>query len=810
MAVLNLDSDGRPDLLAWSRTGVQVYRGGTDAIDAGLSHVKDVISAAAGDFDNDGLDDLCIITASASSLYVNRGGKFERAGASSFPSAAKAVWLDYDHDTDLDLFLLGAASKLFRNQGEKGFHERTADFPFVPGRAIDGLPFRLIADGKGFDLLVSYANRSGVLYRDRMRAQYQAVPIDVLPAGAGSLSASDINSDGWLDVAFTAPKRAGVLLNRESRWEARPVAAVTPGEMVLADLENRGAVDLISGNTLFRNFTRVGALGDLKQVLAAADFDLDGRIDLAGIGTEGSAHLLRNTTNNKNHWLRVDLHGIKTLRLAPGAEVEVKAGPLYQKQPYDGVPLLFGLRTYAQADAVRVTWPNGLIQSVTAAAAGQTTTVKEAPRLSGSCPMIYTWDGTLFRFLTDVLGVAPLGASSGDGSYFPVDHDEYVQIPGEVLQPLDGRYEIRITEELREVSYIDQVRLIALDHPAGMDIFTNDKFKAPPFPDFRLFGIRKRIYPARAMDDQGRDVRPRLLRRDRAYVDGFPRDYSGVAAMHHLTLDFPSARGDRAVLLMHGWVDWADGSAFLRASQERELVLPYLQVKDAAGQWRTVIQDLGLPAGKPKTIAVDLTGKFLSASREVRIVTNLCLYWDEIFLGEDTAAPPVRLSSLDAETAALRFRGFSRPLLDAERKQPEAFDYAHVAPVSLWNPTPGFYTRYGSVPELTRSVDDRYVIMGSGDELRLRFDPAPLPAVPRGWKRDFLLLVDGWSKDGDPNTAFSQTVEPLPFHGMSGYPYPPEERYPSSAAHRAYREEYNVRPALRLIRPLHARLRPSR
>src|SRR5262249_32071963 len=156
---------------------------------------------------------------------------------------------------------------------------------------------------------------------------------------------------------------------------------------------------------------------------------------------------------------------------------EVKAGTLYQKKIYDGAPLTFDLGPYAQADTVRITWPNGLIQNETKQAAGKGYTYKEAQRLSGSCPMIFTWNGKGFEFLTDVLGVAPLGASAGDGKYFPVDHDEYVYIPGERMAKEHGSYEIRITEELREVSYLDQVRLIALDHPAQVDVFTNDKFK---------------------------------------------------------------------------------------------------------------------------------------------------------------------------------------------------------------------------------------------------------------------------------------------------------------------------------------------
>jgi hypothetical protein len=497
--------------------------------------------------------------------------------------------------------------------------------------------------------------------------------------------------------------------------------------------------------------------------------------------------------------VRVALTGIKNLKLAPAAEVEVKAGAGYQKRLYRGVPLLFGLGSYQSVDTVRITWPNGLIQNEPKQPVDKPLAYQEAQRLSGSCPMIFTWNGRRFQFVTDVLGVAPLGASSGDGTFFPLDHDEYVQIPEGALALVDGRYEIRITEELREVSYLDQIKLIAVDHPADLELFTNDKFKSPPFPEFRLFGVRNRIYPRKAIDHAGRDVRQSLLHRDRVYPSGFRRDYSGTAEQHHLDLDFgPAAPGNRAVLILNGWVDWADGSTFLQTAQARkDLVLPYLQVKDRTGQWQTVIADMGIPAGKPKTIAVDLTGKFLSDSREIRIVTNLCVYWDEIFLGEQSAAPPVRQTELAPQAADLRFRGFSKPTIDPTRKQPEAFDYHQWMPVSMWNPTHGNYTRYGDVRDLVADIDDRLVIMGSGDELRLRFGQPAAP-LPRGWKRDYLLLVDGWAKDADANTAFSQTVEPLPFHRMRRYGDP----FPDDASHRRYREQYNTRPALQLIRPL--------
>jgi hypothetical protein len=230
--------------------------------------------------------------------------------------------------------------------------------------------------------------------------------------------------------------------------------------------------------------------------------------------------------------------------------------------------------------------------------------------------------------------------------------------------------------------------------------------------------------------------------------------------------------------------------------------MPELQVRDETGEWRTVVPDMGIPAGKPKTIVVDLAGKFLSRSREVRIVTNLCVYWDEVFLAPGGDPGEVRLTALAPAAAELRFRGFSVPTVHPQRKQPESFDYHRLLAGAPWNQTPGLYTRFGDVRELLAEVDDRMVVMGSGDELAIELDAGALPPLPADWRRSFLLRVDGWAKDGDPNTAHSQTVEPLPFHGMSQYPYGAGESFPDGAAHRRWRERTLTRPALRLVRPL--------
>lgn len=729
MQVLDFDGDGRPDVLVWSDSGILLYRNGTELVDRGLSALRHVVSVAAGDYDNDGLVDLCVITADGVLLFRNDAARgFQPAPLPAVGSGfRRAVWIDYDHDRDLDLILLGERALLLRNDGGAGWEDRTRDFPFISGTATEASAIRYLPDDtKSFDLLVAYQGRAGVLYRDRLNGRYEATAAPEIPAPKPTLSAeADFNSDG-----------------------------------------------------------------------------LPGRV---GVARDGSVHFAANATRRPGAWLTVSLEGVKSLKIPVGAEVEVKAGTFYERKRYENAPLMFALGDRQVVDTIRIVWPNGMIQNETRQLARQKLHIKEAPRLSGSCPMIFAWNGHGFEFITDVLGVAPLGASSGDGTYFPVDHDEYVSISGASLAPKEGRYEIHITEELNEVSYLDQVRLLALDHPADTEVFTNEKWKGPPYPEFRLYGVKRRVYPRSARDDRGRDVLGAVLHRDHVYVDGFSRDVAGVAETHAIELDFgpDAARSNRAVLVLNGWVDWADGSTFLKAAQSgNPLTPPSLQVKDTSGHWQTVIEDMGMPSGKTKTIAVDLTGRFLSDSREVRIVTNMCVYWDEIFLGEDASAPPAHLTALNAGAAKLRFRGFSRIQVDPERKQPEFFDYAAVSSLSNWNPTPGRYTRYGDVRELVQAVDDRLVVMGSGDELQLWYDATGTPALPQGWVRDFLLLVDGWAKDADANTAFSQNVEPLPFHGMSRYPYPASETYPPDTIHQRYRETYNTRPALRLIRPL--------
>ncbi|MBI3279540.1 MAG: VCBS repeat-containing protein, partial [Acidobacteria bacterium] len=384
MAAVDRLARGRPELLIWSSAGVRLGSG------VPLIALKDVTGVFPGDFNNDAFPDLCVLTDTSAALYTNVRGRF-RKHAAQLPAGrySKAVWLDYDHDYDLDLLLLGPKPVLMRNQGAAGFADRTGDFPFVQGNALDAAAFRVVANTKGMDLVVSYGERDAVLYRDLLAGKYAAEPMAV-KAGATGLTPADIDNDNWIDLVFASGGQIQVLHNRNG--SLKEVEAIGPGGagFALADLDNRGVLDLVLSGSVRRNlgerkFTEPASIAALApcRTIIPADAGGDARVDLACL-TASEPQVLSNQTASKNQWIRVKLAGVKNLKLGYGSEVEVKAGSRYQKKIYQGLPLLFGLGAEKQVDTVRITWPNGLIQNEIRQVPLRLAAYREAQRLSGS------------------------------------------------------------------------------------------------------------------------------------------------------------------------------------------------------------------------------------------------------------------------------------------------------------------------------------------------------------------------------------------------------------------------------------------
>ena len=202
---------------------------------------------------------------------------------------------------------------------------------------------------------------------------------------------------------------------------------------------------------------------------------------------------------------------------------------------------MFGLGRRAQADVVRLLWPSGIVQAERVPAAPaprRPMTLTELDRKPSSCPFLFTWNGERFEFISDVMGGGEMGAWQAPGVWNTPDPDEYVRVGEDQLRPRDGRYEIRLTNELEETLYVDRLQLVVLTHPDGAEVYPNEGLRMPADRTLDLFSTPAAHVPRRVMDHRGRDVTDRVARRDRAFVDDLPiAAVRGYAAEHDLTID---------------------------------------------------------------------------------------------------------------------------------------------------------------------------------------------------------------------------------------------------------------------------------
>ena len=806
-------------------------------------------AAVAGDYDNDGRPDLFVAYAANSHfvLYHNDGdGHFsdrtKSAGLVTPPGLGpyvSAAFVDVDHDGDLDIFVTGATNILFRNNGNSTFTEITeaagvsARDASASGSAVIPTDFD---NRRDVDLFVLDQQRPPSLFRNMRDGTFRDMARESGLDSEGPFwcaAAGDVNKDGFTDFFMSSGTRA-VLAMSDGHTHFKISPAPAGAEQALAaqflDYDNDGLLDLIAatsrGLRLWRNvgnqFVEVSQSSfptslpgykinaDSPAAIASADIDNDGDVDLILRSADGSLHILRNEGGNRNHSIKIDARGHVSNRSAVQAKLEMRAGSLYQKlEVYSASPapapadLIFGLGKHDKPDAVRVLWPAGIVQAETefpaAAKAGFIPlTVTEIDRKPSSCPYLYAWNGERFEFITDFMGGGEMGYLESPGHYNQPDPDETVRIRGDQLKERDGRYELRVTNELEEALFVDRLQLKVVSHPVGTDVYPNEGMSDPPKPA-KIFITNGARPPLTAVDGKGHDVLELISHLDRRWPDDFETDrIRGYADEHALTLKLsePSRVQNpksKVLLLLTGWTDYAWSSDNVAGVQAgKEMQAPSLQVKDRLGRWRTVIKDIGIPVGRPQTVTVDLTGKFLSASREVRIVTNMRIYWDQILVDTSPGNSPMNITPLDPVRAELHWRGFSAEG-SADGREPFGYDYKNVSFTSPWKVMTGHYTREGDVRELLLRSDDLFVISRPGDEIVLSFDASSLPPLAQGWTRTFLLYADGFSKEMDINSASPDQLAPLPFHGMSRYPYRWPEHYPADAQHREYLEKYNTR-----------------
>jgi Flp pilus assembly protein TadD len=817
-AVMPAGENGGAVVVHAADDAIRARRGTDDTVVAPLPADGAVGALAAGNVNEDAAMEIVALVrtgpgevALATLAATDGGGMgWNETGTSIEVKATDhtaAVLVDRDHDGDLDLFACaggggGTTCFLADNDGAGNFAIPATDPRLLmgdPGGRFD-LAFSDLDNDRDIDLIA--ASPTGVrLFLNLRDGTYldgsEKWGLGSAAAGSGSIAIADLDKDSWMDVVVATAGGPKVFLNHRARFapaEIQPAAGgdtAGPATVTVLDYDNDGFLDL-AGNVdgtlrFFRNLglrrweeTTSGLTGGSSWAvspLVAADLDGDGATDVVAAAGSGPV-TLGNRGAAANQWVEIVPEGVGDNRYGVGTKIEVMAGALRQKfEVSQPLPIHAGLGHREGVDAVRLLWPGGVIQDELKLASGPQP-ISQLDRKGTSCPLMYAWRDGRWRFVTDFLGGCAIGYRQGPGKLSVPDTDEYVKIEGGLTEQ-DGELRLRLNNQLEEVIWFDQAELVVVDHPAGTEVFPDEKLMpGPPWPEFRLFASADIRAIASARDvEGGRDVTALLAERDDRYVEGFPvLPHKGYAEMHTLEIDLGEIPpGSRTILLLDGWIDYADSTSNLSAWQAgADLIPPRLSAADGRGGWTHVTDRMGFPAGLPKTMTVDVSGIFPSADRRLRIATTMCIYWDRARVMVGGEKTPLEIRRIPARTADLRFGGFPEPLTTG--RTPLGYDPDRVSMTPPWRTHAGAYTAFGDVRELISTIDDRFVTTRNGDEIDLRFE-AP-GAVAPGRVRTYLLYADGFGKDMDTNSAASDRVGPIPFHGMPVYPYGPEVRPP--------------------------------
>ena len=828
---------------------------------AGLAAVTDALACSLGDFDNDEIPDLLVAGAARSRLFRgNTHGVFteleqEQAFRATLGASRSGILLDADHDGDLDLFLGGTlgpdgrsgSNALWNNNGDGTFTNlaRGTVLEQTGSRTVAVLPGDVDGD-RDLDLVVLREGDSARLFLNQLLGHYSeghfgalAVPGDL----GGALQ--DFTGDGLPDLLVLggSPPQPALWIG-DGRGQlkagdgfaglARALASWgTLRALRVADLDLDGDLDAAcfgdaEGHALLNDGTGRFVLqsqvwkaspGTTWSAVELLDVTGDGTPDFLALerGSPARLTLAAGELNPPSSALMVSPTGLRSRdnrTRSPasgyGVKLAVRHGLREQTMLRHGLgggasqsltPMVFGLGGARQVDYLSLLWPDGVAQVETALAAGQIHRIAETQRKISSCPVLFTWNGTRFEFLTDFAGVGGLGYFVAPGESAPPQVLEHVKIEPGQLRPRDGAYEIRITEPMEESAYLDRLELLAVDHPEQSVVFPDERLAigGPP-PTHALLAVDRPVFPVRALDPEGQDCTDRVRRVDRVYAYEPPLDrrYIGFCRPHTLELDFADRLAhlratDPVFLFLNGFIEYPYSQTVFAAAQSRVGWEPIrIDRLGADGRWQTLVPDGGAPGGMARTFTIDLTGLITGPGCRLRLTTNLEICYDQVFVGPQAGLDRVKVRPVPMRQAELRSVGFAREY-SPDGRLPWIYDYELSEASAPFHVLRGAYTRYGPVDELLREFDDRYVLVGPGDEIALWFDATALPAPSEGTARSFILVSHAYCKDMDLYTAAPQTLEPLPFRGMTRYPYPPTEQFPDSPEWRAFRDLYNTR-----------------
>lgn len=380
-----------------------------------------------------------------------------------------------------------------------------------------------------------------------------------------------------------------------------------------------------------------------------------------------------------------------------------------------------------------------------------------------SCPFLYSWNGTSYTFISDM-------STEGKLSLKKLYPDDYLKVGGSQLKPVNNRYNLQVTEEYDEISFIDELKLFTIDHSPQVDVFNG----LTRLDAHTIYTVSKNPSQVEScIDSQGNNCLSQVSKED------------GVFTMHPVdnitnmvTLDLGNLTNASEIKLIISYA-WANG--YMVSNYKKSV-----QIKDARGNWTSILSDSDLTtrAALQKTYVLNLTNRFLTNNYSLRLILPIQSI-DYIAL-DTTPEQEISINEYEPISANLHYRGYS----DFVTNITKMFFYNNLINQDFSTPT-GNFTRYGDVSSLVNSTDDKYAIISHGDEISVSF---PYEQIPEGQERDFLMFEYAYYKPA--SLDIGKAVEPLPFGAMTSYPYSLNESYPSSEEYQTYLEEYNTRAIL--------------
>lgn len=839
LTVADIDSDGHPDIFLAGRGAAEgEYNlvllgqdgGGFQAAhDHPLARVPAVNAALWGDYDNDGRTDVYLCRRGENRLLRNTGDTAWEDVTSATGTgnggldSVDGAFFDADHDGDLDLFVVNrdGANELLNNNLDGSFRPIAAERGLDGGITASKTLLLLDLDNDRDTDIITLSERPphAAFVNDLMWDYRPATGFErFLQADIAAAASADRDGDG-LPELYTLDKAGEVArwqANESGLWQATRLGSVdtaTGAQLELRDFDGDGREELLvldaggwrvfrlAGDTMNAVFT---ANPEASPLAAAASIlvDAGGGPSLITLQQDGSLlqygpgagrqpfiGLAVSGLNDGADSMRSNASGIGTrLALRTGRQWILTDTFRHRSAPGQGLqPVAQGLNGATRLDFVALTWPDGVFQTELGLETGRVHRISETQRQLSSCPVLFVWDGQHHVFVSDLLGVGGLGYLTEPGVYAPPRPWENFLLPAGLAVAREGRYVFKIGEPMEEAAYLDAVRLIAYDLPPGWDMVLDERMGiAGPEPTGAAVYFRTLRLPVRATDRSGSDVTPDITAADlHAAPPGVvdPRFIGRLREPQVLTLQFAEPLngmpGAAPVLVIDGWIEYPYSQTMFAAWQAgADYVAPSVEARGADGQWHTVLEQFGYPAGMPRRMSVPLDG-LPAATTALRLSTNQEIYWDRIAVVYAESLPQARTTPLPLLGAELRESGFALRTSGAQR-QPH-YDYERRSPLWDTRHQRGYYTAFGAVGELLAATDDALAIIGPGEEVHLEFS-ADLPVLPPGWHRRLVLESNGWAKDMDLYTANGTTLEPLPVSGK-----PAARR---DALHRQYNTRY--------------------